>query len=119
MTWEDNCLVAKLSGEVDHHLTEELRRCLDEAISQGTQRSGRVDLIFGFEDVSFMDSSGIGVVMGRYNKIRETGGDVYVTGCSPYVDRILELSGIYFITRRRNTVQEALKESRRRAEETQ
>ena len=117
MTWENHCLIAKLSGEVDHHLAEELRRCLDEAILQGIDRMGRVDLIFDFRDVSFMDSSGIGVVMGRYNKIHETGGQVYVTGCEPYVDSILELSGIYLITRRKVTVQEALEESRGRAEE--
>ena len=117
MTWDGSCLVAKLSGEVDHHRTEELRQSLDEAVAQGASEGRTVDLIFDFTGVTFMDSSGIGVVMGRYNKIHEGGGTVYVTGCDPYVDRILELSGIYLITRRRNTVGEALAECRGRTEE--
>lgn len=119
LMWENHCLVARLSGEVDHHQSQKLRHVLDEAVSQGAKRWERVDLIFDFEEVSFMDSSGIGVVMGRYNKIQERGGRVYITGCSPYVDRILEMSGIYFIARRASTVKEALKEIEKRAEEAQ
>lgn len=112
MTWEENCLVVRLSGEVDHHQASSLRNCLDEKIAQAAEGGNAVNLIFSFSGVSFMDSSGIGVIMGRYNKIKETGGKVFVTECDTYVDRILEMSGIYTITHRRETAAQALQECR-------
>ena len=107
-TWEGSCLVASLSGEVDHHQAAALRDQLDEEISRKSAVKRPIHLIFSFEKVTFMDSSGIGVIMGRYNKIRETGGTVFITGCGDYVDRILEMSGIYTIARREESVAHAL-----------
>lgn len=91
-----------------------LRNVLDEEIRAGAQRWKRVDLIFDFSEVSFMDSSGIGVVMGRYNTVRIAGGNIYVTGCDPYVERLLEMAGIWLITTKMATVEEALAASRER-----
>ena len=117
MTWTGNRLIARLSGEVDHHRASRLRDLLDREIRSAAEKHCLVDLIFDFEDVTFMDSSGIGVVMGRYNIICETGGTVYVTGCGPYVERILEMSGVFLITKKRKNVQEALDESEGRVKE--
>ena len=114
MTWNDHCLTAALSGEVDHHMALALRNVLDEEIRAGAQRWKRVDLIFDFSEVSFMDSSGIGVVMGRYNTVRIAGGNIYVTGCDPYVERLLEMAGIWLITTKMATGEEALAASRER-----
>ena len=111
--YADGRLTLYLEGELDHHSARPAMKAIEQAMEETLPRLCVLDMA----GLSFMDSSGIGVVMGRYNKTHEGGGTVYVTGCDPYVDRILELSGIYLITRRRNTVGEALAECRGRTEE--
>lgn len=83
-------LVVKLSGELDHHCCDGVRSAVDREISHG----GIKNLIFDFGDVSFMDSSGIGIIIGRYKKINELGGRTLIIRAQPQVDRVLELSGI-------------------------
>lgn len=89
----DEILIASLDGELDHHSSGEMRVEIDKTIDAFQCKY----LIFNFEKVSFMDSSGIGVIMGRYNKIKELGGKVFVVECSQYIDRILSMAGIYTI----------------------
>ncbi len=86
-------LVVYLKGEIDHHSAAEIREEIDEYIDRIKCKL----LILNFEEVTFMDSSGIGIVMGRYNKMKGLGGKVFVDGCGAYADRILEMSGIYTI----------------------
>lgn len=114
LTWKGNCLVAELAGEVDHHMTEALRKVLDREIQSA--KNSPVHLVFDFRQVTFMDSSGIGAIMGRYIQIKETGGTVYVSGCDPYVERLLEMSGIFFITEKVRSVEDAWKQIERKAE---
>ncbi len=83
-------LVVKLSGELDHHLSAELRDALDREINIHDIKN----IIFDFGDVNFMDSSGIGMIMGRYKLIKAKGGKVMVIRPQKQVDRILEMSGI-------------------------
>ncbi len=117
MRWEGNCLVAELSGEVDHHMAAALRRVLDDEIRTKAAAGTSVHLIFDFREVTFMDSSGIGVVLGRYQTISETGGKVWITGCDPYVKRILEMAGIFIIMTFCGSAEEALKECLGKADE--
>lgn len=116
MRWIGNCLVAELSGEVDHHMAAALRTVLDEEIQTGAKEGNPVHLIFDFQSVTFMDSSGIGVVMGRYQTIQETGGRVFVVGCDPYVERILNMAGVFMITTYCASVNEAMTECLGKAE---
>ena len=60
-------LIAVLSGEIDHHQVAPVRESIDEKIE--TQKPK--ELVLDFTDISFMDSSGIGLIMGRYKKMRE------------------------------------------------
>ena len=85
-----NTLVAKLEGELDQHVATELRTRLDDEIS----KHNIINLIFDFKGVTFMDSSGIGVIVGRYKKIQARGGTTMVIRVQPQVDRVLEISGI-------------------------
>lgn len=103
---KNKLLLVRLSGEIDHHFASEVRDKIDKAI----EAYRRQNLALDFQGVTFMDSSGIGVVMGRYNKIKDLGGITYVTGCNPYVDRILEMAGIYTIVKKCNTEEEIMKE---------
>ena len=70
---EENCLTIFLPKELDHHQTEEIRREADRQI----ERNHVKYVIFDFGETSFMDSSGIGVMMGRYRKLSLTGGEVW------------------------------------------
>lgn len=104
----DDILVVSLDGEIDHHSSTVVREEIDKTIDTFFSRH----LIFNFEKVSFMDSSGIGVIMGRYNKIKQMGGKLMITGCSDYVDRILNMAGIYTIAEKAESVMNAIESIR-------
>lgn len=82
-------LHAALSGELDHHSAEKVRKELDAAIRDGVR-----ELVLDLSGLTFMDSSGIGVILGRYRLIREQGGRVRVSAMSTYAARILKMAGI-------------------------
>lgn len=82
-----------MSEELDHHMANQVSRTVDTQIEKGDVRV----LIFDFEGMTFMDSSGIGMVLGRNRKMEFLGGKTYVTGISSSVDRIFSMSGLYRI----------------------
>jgi len=82
--------VAMLSGEIDHHNAKEIREKLDSFIISNQPR----ELAMDFRDISFMDSSGIGLIMGRYKLISECGGRLVVKNPRQYIKRVLKISGI-------------------------
>ena len=90
MTYEDGVLTAKISGEIDHHAAPELRGSIDARCEQC--RPARLALDFG--GVTFMDSSGIGLIMGRYRTISLIGGRLEVVNIPPSLKKIVVLSGI-------------------------
>lgn len=100
----DDILIANLDGELDHHTSAVIREEIDKTVDAFHSKH----LIFNFEKVSFMDSSGIGVVMGRYNKITQLDGKLIITGCNEYIDRILDMAGIYTIASRLGTIAESI-----------
>jgi stage II sporulation protein AA (anti-sigma F factor antagonist) len=102
----NKCLIIKLMEELDHHNALTIREQSDKLISGKNIK----DIIFDFTGSDFMDSSGIGVIMGRYKKIIFTGGKVAVTGVNQSVDRIFRLSGLYKIIHKFNTIEDAVEE---------
>lgn len=88
---EEDTLIAALSGEIDHHITEKLRKDIDGEITM----CGTRDLVFDFRDVAFMDSSGIGMVLGRYKKVHGAGGRVTIRNANRLVKQILDMSGVF------------------------
>ena len=89
-----NCLIIHLDKELDHHLTEQLRSPVDEIID----RRGIRYVIMDFENKSFMDSSGIGFIMGRYKKLAPCKGKIYVANLGRGLERIFKIAGLYTIT---------------------
>jgi stage II sporulation protein AA (anti-sigma F factor antagonist) len=87
---KNRCLIVQLSGEIDHHSLEDTRDNIDKAF----QRSNAKNMIFDFKDVGFMDSSGIGLVIGRYRLIEQKGGKVAAANISGDLKRIFEISGL-------------------------
>ena len=87
---EDKLLILKITEEIDHHTTQDIRRKADNEITRYMPRK----VVFDFSDVSFMDSAGIGLLMGRYKLVSMLGGQVEVSNITPSVRRIFEMSGI-------------------------
>jgi len=79
-----------LTGELDHHGAAPLREQVDDIIS--ARRPKRLVLDFG--GVSFMDSSGIGFVMGRYKRLTAYGGVLRVQSATPRMERVMRLAGL-------------------------
>ena len=99
-----NCLVVYVTDDLDHHAVLQLREYSDRLIEAGNIKH----IIFDFTDVGFMDSSGIGLIMGRYKKVMFLGGRAAVTNVGDVVNRIFSLSGLYQIIERYDTVADAL-----------
>lgn len=98
------CLIVHLTEELDHHNALKIRDLADGLI----QRENVKHIIFDFSETTFMDSSGIGVIMGRYKRVIFTGGKVAVVGVGKSIDRIIQVSGLYKIIEKYKTVQMAL-----------
>lgn len=87
---EENCLTIYLPQEVDHHYAETMKWEADRLVEQKHIKY----VIFDFRNTHFMDSSGIGVIMGRYRKIYLLGGEVWAVHASERVKKILNMSGM-------------------------
>ncbi|MFT8362405.1 MAG: anti-sigma F factor antagonist [Sporolactobacillus sp.] len=92
---KNGVLCIRLTGELDHHTADLLRArvnaVMDEEIVQ--------HILLNLGDLTFMDSSGLGVILGRYKKIASLGGEMVVCAISPAVRRLFELSGMFKIIR--------------------
>jgi len=92
---ENGYAVAMLNGEIDHHNAKEIREEIDRFIIANQPR----ELAMDFGNISFMDSSGVGLIMGRYKLINECGGRLVVKNPRQYIKRVLKISGIERIVR--------------------
>lgn len=91
-------MVIHLQEELDHHNAVYIREMADGYVDKYPINT----IVFDFSNVKFMDSSGIGVIMGRYKQMSYVGGSVYVYGIGSNVDRIFEMSGLYKIVKKWN-----------------
>ena len=126
-----NTLTAQLMGELDHHAAAKVRSEIDDTMDS----YGAKNLIFDFGKVTFMDSAGIGVVLGRYKRLQAggysagraagttatatatavgttatptSGGSVVITGCSQKIYSILHMAGIFSLMKYTETKEEAI-----------
>ncbi len=83
-------LKIKLRGEIDHHTATTIRNAMDYEIYKKRPRG----LILDMSSVGFMDSSGLGLIMGRYAVMKELGGEVIVQNPSPAIEKIMLLAGM-------------------------
>ena len=87
---QENCLTIFLPNELDHHNAEDIRIVSDQLIQKHQIKS----VIFDFERTNFMDSSGIGVIMGRYRLVYLLGGEVWAIHTNERMKKILTMSGV-------------------------
>ena len=93
---KDNRLSVKLKGELDEYSAEYVRVSLDSLLKDISCLNSP-EFIMDFSEVSFMDSTGIGVLLGRYNKFGKKGVKMLIKNTQGHIDRILKMTGIYEI----------------------
>src|SRR5690625_2822700 len=87
---KEDVLIVRLSGEIDHHEAKIFR----ESWQRQLTKSHIKHVILNMEDVTFMDSSGIGVILGRYKEVVQLGGELIICSLQPAIKRMFELSGL-------------------------
>lgn len=97
-------LIVRLSGELDHHEVEQLRDQWKDRLYKNPVKH----VVLNLEEVTFMDSSGVGVVLGRYKEVLQLGGEMVVCSISPPIKRLFEMSGLFKIIRLEENEQFAL-----------
>lgn len=95
-------MIIRVDKEVDHCEADKIRENFEKLYLKGCIRN----VIFDMSAVEFMDSSGIGMIMGRYTKLQCIGGKVYVAAVKNHIDKLLVMSGIYkYIIKCDNVIQ--------------
>ncbi len=104
ISYQGMYLIIGLSGELDQHMADQIRSQIDH----GLLKEGIQSIIFDFTEVSFMDSSGIGMLLNRYKQVKRLGGNLYLTGCSKGILRIIKLSGLEKIVKITHSIDDIL-----------
>ena len=86
----NDCLVVEIDGEIDHHFVDEVKKTIDtHLMSEGVR-----NIVFDLKNVEFMDSAGIGLIIGRYRIANMLGGTVEIANVTDSIKKVLELSGL-------------------------
>lgn len=85
-----NTLIASIMGELDHHSAEYFREKIDGELLKSSTRN----IIFDFSKVSFMDSSGIGMVIGRFKYVQKLYGKAAIVEANDQISRVFKMSGV-------------------------
>ncbi|MCL1924288.1 MAG: anti-sigma factor antagonist [Defluviitaleaceae bacterium] len=85
----ENKFIAEITGDIDNHSAAFIRKNIDDEYSKANAN----DIILDFKGVTFMDSSGIGLIMGRYKNLKPN-GKIYISNVNSDIKRILKISGI-------------------------
>lgn len=89
----NNTLAVSVTGDMDHHNVGLMRSEIDRAIREKPVKN----VVFDLSKLDFMDSSGVGLMLGRYKLVKELGGSVFIAGAKPAVERIINVSGLHKI----------------------
>lgn len=97
-------MIVNLKGELDHHTSHMVKI----QIENGIQRTSIKKILFNFKNVTFMDSSGVGMIIGRYKDLQRIGGIVGVSNLNSQIKKIFEMSGLFSIIQCYNDEKEAI-----------
>ena len=100
---KNKTIIIMVSGEIDHHTSKELRRQTESAYIE----MGARNIIFYFENVTFMDSAGIGMLIGRYKQLQAVGGRIAVVAANAKIVEIIRFSGLSKILPLFDTIEDA------------
>lgn len=97
-------LIVTFEGELDHHTSEEARTKIDSLYYD----NNLLNMVLDLRKLNFMDSSGIGLIMGRYKNCKERQGNISIVNTSPSIERILRMSGLLKIINMYTNIEEAI-----------
>ena len=87
---QDGIITAFIMGDIDHHSAKEIRETIDFSLESSLPGI----LVLDFKDVTFMDSSGIGLVMGRYKLMQSMDGELRIQNVSSHMKKVMRLAGL-------------------------
>lgn len=87
---DNGTVTAFLEGDIDHHTAKPMRETIDNYIERNRPKS----LVLDFGGIQFMDSSGIGLIMGRYRLMKQFKGNLKITNVPPNIEKVIKLSGL-------------------------
>ncbi|WP_353892336.1 anti-sigma factor antagonist [Proteinivorax hydrogeniformans] len=89
-SYKNNCVIAELRGELDHHSGEHVKKELKKEIEKDLAGN----LILECSKLTFMDSSGLGIILGRYKELRAKKSKMILCGLRPNIKKVINLSGV-------------------------
>ena len=89
-----NSLTIFMYGELDEYSAKKVRDILDDLISENLNVKS---VIFDLSKITFMDSTGIGLLIGRYKKLKNFSIPTYITGAGVATEKVIQLAGLYNI----------------------
>ena len=87
-------LTVFLSGELDEYSADDARKIIDGLILDNVNVK---KIVFDLSEVTFMDSTGIGLLIGRYKKIKQFNKNAYISGATVAAEKVIQLAGLYGI----------------------
>ncbi len=90
ITFEDDMMMAKIIGDIDHHTAKDIREDIDTALFDHKPKV----LYLDYKEVTFMDSSGIGLIMGRYKQMQLLEGELRVINVSAQLKKVMRVAGL-------------------------
>lgn len=90
---DDGVMTVFLEGDIDHHTAKEMREVIDLNVNKSTPKLLNVD----FKKIQFMDSSGIGLIMGRYKLMNSIGGKLKVINVPKNLEKMVKISGLMML----------------------
>lgn len=88
-------LIVRLEGELDHHTAEQVRTTVEGELDRGLTHN----LVMNMEGLHFMDSSGLGMILGRYKRVTAAGGRMTLCAVNDQLMKLFEMSGLLKIVR--------------------
>jgi stage II sporulation protein AA (anti-sigma F factor antagonist) len=102
---EKNTLVITVGSELDHHNAVDIKQKTESYVCKYQIKN----IVFDFSKTNFMDSSGIGLIMGRYKVMEQLNGQICVTNVNAKLERFFVISGLYKLVDRYPTVWDAIR----------
>jgi len=101
----NNALIVKFIGDVDNLVCESYKNRLESIINENKYKK----VIMDFSCVTFIDSSGLGLILGRYNQLKKYNGTLYMSGVNKQTEKIFNIAGIWTIIDKYENIEMALK----------
>lgn len=101
----NNTLIVKFIGDVDNLVCNTYKNKLETIINENKYK----EVIMDFSNVTFIDSSGIGLILARYNQIKKYNGALYVSGVNKQVEKIFNIGGIFTIINKCESIKNHVK----------